>query len=136
MIFMHIFFLILILILFFDSESEKELFQQYLRNQALETPILVTLIIVYAVLIFIGAFGNGLVCLAVARNPRMRTSQNLFIVNLAISDLLLCFFTIPFSLFEIATKFWPYGMYIYNDDDDDRNDEDIFFCIKYFYSEI
>ncbi|KAH9515873.1 Neuropeptide Y receptor [Dermatophagoides farinae] len=94
----------------YDDESEKELFQQYLRNQALETPILVTLIIVYAVLIFIGAFGNGLVCLAVARNPRMRTSQNLFIVNLAISDLLLCFFTIPFSLFEIATKFWPYGV--------------------------
>nr|XP_027197463.1 neuropeptide F receptor-like [Dermatophagoides pteronyssinus] len=94
----------------YDDESEKELFQQYLRNQALETPILVTLIIVYAVLIFIGAFGNGLVCLAVARNPRMRTPQNLFIVNLAISDLLLCFFTIPFSLFEIATKFWPYGV--------------------------
>ncbi|UXI23027.1 polypeptide N-acetylgalactosaminyltransferase 5 [Sarcoptes scabiei] len=80
------------------------------KDLTLETPILISLILIYAILIFIGAFGNGLVCLAVARNSRMRTTQNLFIVNLAISDLLLCFFTIPFSLVEIATKFWPYGV--------------------------
>lgn len=92
------------------KESENDLYQQYLLNQALGTPILIALIAIYAILIFIGAFGNGLVCLAVAKNTRMRTTQNLYIVNLAISDLLLCFFTIPFSLVEIATKFWPYGM--------------------------
>ncbi|XP_064466083.1 neuropeptide F receptor-like isoform X2 [Ornithodoros turicata] len=37
----------------------------------------------------------------------MRTARNVFIINLAISDLILCLFTMPFSLVEIVLKFWP-----------------------------
>lgn len=91
-------------------DDDDELVQQYYQNRALDSFSLTCLGIVYTVLIFIGAIGNGLVCLAVARQPKMRTSRNLFIINLAISDLLLCFFTIPFSLVEISTKSWPYGI--------------------------
>ena len=83
--------------------------EQYINNRALDRTSLMCLIVCYAVLIFIGTIGNGLVCVAVARKPKMRTSRNLFIINLAISDLLLCFFTIPFSLVEISVKFWPFG---------------------------
>ncbi|XP_054165802.1 neuropeptide F receptor-like [Oppia nitens] len=84
--------------------------ESYINNRALDNISLISLIIAYAILIFIGTLGNGLVCIVVARKPKMRTSRNLFIINLAISDLLLCFFTIPFSLVEISVKFWPFGV--------------------------
>jgi hypothetical protein len=86
-----------------------ERLEQFINNRALDKKSLIALVMVYAILIFIGTLGNGLVCVVVARKPKMRTSRNLFIINLAISDLLLCFFTIPFSLVEISTKYWPFG---------------------------
>lgn len=39
----------------------------------------------------------------------MQTPRNMFIVNLAISDLLLCTVTMPLTLMEILAKFWPLG---------------------------
>lgn len=44
-----------------------------------------------------------------ARKPQMRTARNLFILNLAISDLLLCLVTMPLTLVEILSKYWPLG---------------------------
>ena len=49
----------------------------------------VALIVAFALLIVFGATGNGLVCYVVAKNPNMRTPRNIFIINLAISDLTL-----------------------------------------------
>ncbi|RWS00234.1 neuropeptide F receptor-like protein, partial [Dinothrombium tinctorium] len=42
----------------------------------------------------------------------MRTERNVFIINLAISDLLLCLFTMPFTLFQIVLRYWPLGLFI------------------------
>lgn len=39
----------------------------------------------------------------------MRTPRNMFIVNLAVSDLLLCTITMPLTLMEILTKHFPFG---------------------------
>lgn len=46
---------------------------------------------------------------AVIRKPAMRTPRNLFIVNLAVSDLLLCTVVMPLTLIEIITKYFPFG---------------------------
>ena len=37
------------------------------------------------------------------------TTRNLFIANLAISDLLLCTFTMPLTLMDLLTMYWPLG---------------------------
>jgi hypothetical protein len=37
------------------------------------------------------------------------TARNIFIANLAISDLLLCSFTMPLAMLDIITKFWVLG---------------------------
>ncbi|KAL3183166.1 hypothetical protein MRX96_006935 [Rhipicephalus microplus] len=81
----------------------------FLDRRAIDTDTLAALLAAYTLLILTGATGNGLVCLAVARRPKMRTARNLLIVNLAAADLLLCLFTMPFSLVEIALKIWPLG---------------------------
>ena len=44
--------------------------------------------------------GNGLVCLMVVKNRHMRTVTNIFILNLAISDLLVGIFCIPTTLVD------------------------------------
>ena len=39
----------------------------------------------------------------------MLTTRNVFIANLAVSDLLLCTFTMPLTLLDLLTKYWPLG---------------------------
>ncbi|XP_076363829.1 neuropeptide F receptor-like [Tachypleus tridentatus] len=85
--------------------------QRFVSNRTVDYPSLIGLLVAYVVLIITGATGNGLVCMAVARKPQMRTARNVFIINLAISDLILCLFTMPFSLIEIVLKFWPLGLF-------------------------
>ncbi|XP_032578231.1 neuropeptide F receptor isoform X1 [Drosophila sechellia] len=85
------------------------LIDRFLSNRAVDSPWYHMLISMYGVLIVFGALGNTLVVIAVIRKPIMRTARNLFILNLAISDLLLCLVTMPLTLMEILSKYWPYG---------------------------
>jgi neuropeptide Y receptor len=39
----------------------------------------------------------------------MLTTRNIFIANLAISDILLCSFTMPLTLVDLLTKYWALG---------------------------
>jgi neuropeptide Y receptor len=94
-----------------NSTFNEGLLQEFARNRAVEDPAFSTLIFTYSVLIIVGAAGNSLVVCAVARKPAMRTARNMFIVNLAVSDLLLCLITMPLTLMEILTKYWPLGRY-------------------------
>ena len=43
----------------------------------------------------------------------MRTARNTFIATLAIADLILCLFTVPVTLADILTKYWPFGSETY-----------------------
>lgn len=69
-------------------------------------------IVCFAMLILVGAVGNGLVCYVVAKNPHMRTPRNIFIINLAISDLTLCLFTQPINLYKILRNQWILGEFM------------------------
>ncbi|KAK3095186.1 hypothetical protein FSP39_011183 [Pinctada imbricata] len=66
----------------------------------------------FSVLIVFGAMGNGLVCFVVARNAHMRTPRNIFIINLAISDLTLCLFTQPMNLYRMLKNQWQLGEFM------------------------
>ncbi|CAH8461131.1 unnamed protein product [Heterobilharzia americana] len=67
---------------------------------------LALLICIYTIMIVFGSCGSLLVVYTVVRKPKMRTPRNLFIVNLAISDIILCLFTQPFNLLRIL--YWHY----------------------------
>ncbi|XP_069679292.1 neuropeptide F receptor-like [Periplaneta americana] len=94
-----------------NATIDQNLLDEFARNRVVEDPAFSTLIFVYSALIILGAAGNSLVVCAVARKPAMRTARNMFIVNLAVSDLLLCLITMPLTLMEILTKYWPLGRY-------------------------
>ncbi|KAL0193322.1 hypothetical protein M9458_011618, partial [Cirrhinus mrigala] len=67
----------------------------------LHEPLVSAIFIVSYLLIFIVCMvGNGVVCFIVLRSKNMRTVTNLFILNLAISDLLVGIFCMPTTLVD------------------------------------
>ncbi|XP_053311543.1 LOW QUALITY PROTEIN: pyroglutamylated RF-amide peptide receptor [Spea bombifrons] len=64
------------------------------------------------VLIFVLAlFGNSLVLYVVTRSKAMRTVTNIFICSLALSDLLIAFFCIPFTMLQNISSNWLGGAF-------------------------
>lgn len=47
--------------------------------------------------------------IAVLGKPTMRTAHNYFVVALAFSDLFLCLFSMPITLWELLFEQWPFG---------------------------
>ncbi|XP_059379178.1 cholecystokinin receptor type A [Carassius carassius] len=69
-----------------------------------------TVRIVLYVLIFLLSFiGNSLIITVLLRNRRMRTVTNLFLLSLAVSDLMLCVFCMPFTLIPNLMKNFIFG---------------------------
>ncbi|XP_026477650.1 uncharacterized protein LOC113383610 [Ctenocephalides felis] len=62
---------------------------------AMEKHVIVPL---YSIIFLLSFSGNLLVLLTLARNKRMRTVTNVYLLNLALSDLLLGVFCMPFTL--------------------------------------
>ena len=91
----------------FNTLIEK--IEQIKNNRYIDDTSLIILLIAYTLLIVFSAFGNIVVLSTLVKKPEMRTERNMFICNLAISDLVLCLFTMPFSLLEIVLKYWPLG---------------------------
>lgn len=83
--------------------------EKFEKNRRVSYTAFCTLIFVYSILIVLGATGNSFVVMAVIRKPAMRTARNVFIINLAISDLLLCLVTMPLTLMELLSQYWPLG---------------------------
>uniref|UniRef100_A0A8D0G8L4 Neuropeptide FF receptor 1 n=1 Tax=Sphenodon punctatus TaxID=8508 RepID=A0A8D0G8L4_SPHPU len=71
-----------------------------------------TFIIAYLFIFLSCMAGNSLVCLVVVKNQRMRTVTNLFILNLAISDLLVGIFCVPTTLMDNLITGWPFSQVV------------------------
>ena len=66
--------------------------------------------ITYCFIFLLALAGNGLVCHVVQSSPRMRTVTNYFIVNLAVGDILMTLFCVPFSsVSTLLLQYWPFG---------------------------
>ncbi|XP_061525264.1 cholecystokinin receptor type A-like [Phycodurus eques] len=55
-------------------------------------------VFLYCVIFLISVVGNGLIIAVLSRNRRMRTVTNLFLLSLAVSDLMVALVCIPFTL--------------------------------------
>ncbi|XP_046433087.1 cholecystokinin receptor type A-like isoform X1 [Neodiprion fabricii] len=63
----------------------------------------------YATIFVLAVIGNLLVVITLAKNKRMRTVTNVYLLNLALSDLLLGVFCIPFTLLGQMLKNFVFG---------------------------
>jgi cholecystokinin A receptor len=63
----------------------------------------------YSLIFLLAVVGNALVILTLVQNQRMRTITNVFLLNLAVSDLLLGVFCMPFTLIGALLRDFVFG---------------------------
>lgn len=72
-------------------------------------PVKVAFIFMYCIIFLLGVAGNLLVVYIVLRNKTMQTITNLFITNLAFSDILMCLLAVPFTPLAYFMQNWVFG---------------------------
>ena len=78
--------------------------------------VLLTTVEVFSIIIlnFLSLTGNIMVRIAVYKNTRLRTTTNLYIIALALSDLMSGVFVMPFAMGVLIKGEWVYGRVICN----------------------
>ncbi|XP_036407764.1 cholecystokinin receptor type A [Megalops cyprinoides] len=66
-------------------------------------------IVLYSLIFLLSVLGNALIITVLVRNGRMRTVTNLFLLSLAVSDLMLCLFCMPFTLIPNLMRDFIFG---------------------------
>ena len=66
-------------------------------------------IVLYIIVILVGAIGNIMVVITVVKTRQMWNATNIFIANLAISDVFVCVFDLPLSAYYQITDRWIFG---------------------------
>ena len=66
----------------------------------------------YSIILVLAVVGNFLVIITLVQNARMRTITNLFLLNLAVSDLLLGVFCMPFTLVGTLMRDFVFGEFM------------------------
>ena len=85
------------------------------RQEAkISVSVLIPILLLYIIMIVFGASGSSMVVFVVLTKSQMQTPRNLFILNVAITDFILCLFTQPFNLIRLLSKHkeWVYGEFI------------------------
>lgn len=63
----------------------------------------------YVAMNIVSLIGNVLVCIAIQRNTRLRTTTNLYLIALAITDLVCAVFVMPLTCGTLISGRWIYG---------------------------
>ncbi|XP_054164549.1 cholecystokinin receptor-like [Oppia nitens] len=89
-----------------DNNQLPELQHQQLIITGLQ---IIILIVPYSLIFLLAIIGNILVIITLAANRRMRSVTNRLLLNLAVSDLLLAVFCMPFTLMVVLYKQFIFG---------------------------
>ncbi|XP_028632723.1 neuropeptide FF receptor 1 isoform X2 [Grammomys surdaster] len=87
------------------SPAASLTFSSYYQHSS---PVAAMFIAAYALIFLLCMVGNTLVCFIVLKNRHMRTVTNMFILNLAVSDLLVGIFCMPTTLVDNLITGWPF----------------------------
>ncbi|XP_048814374.1 G-protein coupled receptor 83 [Lagopus muta] len=67
------------------------------------------LIAAYSIIIIFSLFGNVLVCHVIIKSKCLRSATSLFIVNLAVADIMITLLNTPFTLARFVNSTWIFG---------------------------
>lgn len=98
---------------FNHSEAHLEYIYQNWTHSMREnnnTSVIALVLFFYFLIIVVSIFGNYIVCKTVFRNSRVKSTINLYIGNLSVSDLMMTGINIPLQLTEILIRNWPLGL--------------------------
>ncbi|XP_073325132.1 neuromedin-U receptor 1 [Pagrus major] len=74
------------------------------------SPFFMPVTSVYLLIFLTGLSGNLLTCVVIARHKKMRNPTNLYLVSLAVSDLLVLMFGMPLEIYDLWQNYpFPFG---------------------------
>ncbi|XP_060587621.1 neuropeptide Y receptor type 6-like [Ruditapes philippinarum] len=76
------------------------------------TPLQIVFIILYIIVFLVGISGNLLVVFVVLRKKAMHSITNIYIANLASSDIMMGLFAIPFTPLPFFMESWIFGEFL------------------------
>ncbi|KAF0300041.1 Neuropeptide Y receptor type 2 [Amphibalanus amphitrite] len=79
------------------------------QNFVLTMKVQIIFYMIYSIIFLLGICGNFLVVYAVLHNRAMQNVTNFFILNLALSDILLCVLCVPFTPLYTFLNRWVFG---------------------------
>lgn len=87
-----------------DSTQCLSIFHNTFSNTLLVERFVLT---IYAVIFFIGLVGNIMTIVIIKYNTYLRTPTNFYLLNLAVSDLMMLLCNLPLEMIEIYYRQWP-----------------------------
>ncbi|KAH8367290.1 hypothetical protein KR200_010772 [Drosophila serrata] len=93
----------------FSDHNANDSMEYDAESVALERIVSTIVPVFFGIIGFAGLLGNGLVILVVVANQQMRSTTNLLIINLAVSDILFVIFCVPFTATDYVLPEWPFG---------------------------
>ena len=102
---------------FYPQDYEYDLFPADLTAKDLLPPDLPgtvksLFLVAYVVIMFLSIVGNSLVIVVIGRNQKMRTVTNMFLLSLAVSDMLVAVLNMPFQLNFYLQNEWTLGEFL------------------------
>jgi hypothetical protein len=77
-------------------------------SYAIPQPFFLVLLLIYILVICLASLGSLVVIIVVLRAKHLRTQGNCYVINLAISDLLLVLVACPFTIAQVSSRYWPF----------------------------
>ena len=85
--------------------TSEDLTNQTSRSYITTTPMFVTISVLYGLISIVSVVGNFLIILVVMKNRRMQNVTNYFICNLAMADIVIGIFVLPFQVLYLKIIF-------------------------------
>ncbi|CAI4221617.1 unnamed protein product [Auanema sp. JU1783] len=92
-----------------SDETSCKVFVDEVYDPSTEEHVTIAFFIIYSFQFVMGFIGNTAVLFLTLRNQRLQTVQNLFMVNLAVADLVVCLFSLPITPITNIYKNWYFG---------------------------
>ncbi|XP_063697591.1 cholecystokinin receptor type A-like [Culicoides brevitarsis] len=94
---------------FYENPTHTDNINATNKSVIIEWDSIKWLLTMYSIIFLLATIGNSLVILTLVQNKRMRTITNVFLLNLAISDLFLGVFCMPFTLVGMILRNFIFG---------------------------
>ncbi|KAK6737739.1 hypothetical protein RB195_020068 [Necator americanus] len=92
----------------YDVSNVSSYVVNAMGSRCLSDAILIPTAITYSIIFIVGTIGNICTCLVVIRNKSMHTHTNVYLVSLALSDLLVLFLGLPMEFYAVIGTSYPY----------------------------
>lgn len=90
------------------NESDLDLNASETREPHQDKTSSVVITFIYFMVCAVGLCGNALVIYVILRYAKMKTVTNIYILNLAVADVL-CMMSLPFIALQLTLVHWPFG---------------------------